>query len=145
MNKSKTFIQFLTKVLSWLGSCYMTQPGLVRDCSPFLLTLKRIARSRGLTGLIHYVKECRKAYLSYLSGTKIKDSKIGLTRDGLPKALGPLIPGIRRSLLPEMLITSTLLFSTRALKCGRLPDITPIEQPQTTVVPSDIDQYTKDF
>jgi len=120
-------------------------PGLVEKCNPLLDRLDFISKTRGTQGLITYVKNLRSSYLGYLSGSLDRSKKVRLTKDGIPIDLGPLIPGIRESLLPNLLITSTILYSTRSLKCGGQMSIDSIEQPSTTQVPSSFGKYTIDF
>lgn len=122
---------------------------MVELTKPFLNHLVNIELTRGRLGLITYVKSTRSAFLNYLSNNKEKVQGIGLTKDGIPRALGPLIPKIRGFDSPSnfhyLQWLTTILFSTRSLKCGKSLSLESIEQPASTQVPSSICKYTKDF
>lgn len=147
--KFNFFSGYVFKILCWIQVHYLKRgeldSSLVSISYPLLRKLDVIFASRGLAYLINYIKELRKHYHGYLSGTKVEPKLVRLTKDGIPMAFGPLIPRIRGFETPAMQFLNTILFSTRSLKCGSQPDVTPIEQPPTSVVPSSIGKYTKDF
>lgn len=118
---------------------------MVELTKPFLNQLILVERTRGRLALVTYVKKVRSAFLNYLSGNLEKIDGVGLTKDGIPRCLGPLIHKIRGSSTPAMQWITTILFSTRSLKCGSSLDTASIEQPATTQVPSSFAKYSKDF
>lgn len=60
-----------------------------------------VIMTRGVEGLIDFVKSIRSSLLSYLSKTStVSNLNIKVTKDGIPAALGDLIPIIRMSLKP---------------------------------------------
>lgn len=72
--------------------------------SPLLRQLDRVATTRGPSGLIAYVKAIREQLLHYLSDNGVVAPGIGVTKDGLPTALGDLIPLIRREDSPVLVL-----------------------------------------
>lgn len=87
--------------------------------------------TRGVTGLIDFVKSIRMVLLSYLSKTStISNPNIQVTKDGIPKALGALIPIVRKLDLPLferiMPFLNTVLWSTRSLKTKADPSLKSI-------------------
>jgi hypothetical protein len=98
----------------------------------YIEKLDLVYQTRGQLGLLTYVKSTRSSLMSYISGTKSYNSGIKLTKDGIPKNLGALIPYIRGSSLRALTVLpflNTVLWSTRALKLGKKPDLEPISTP----------------
>lgn len=128
-------IQLIPKVVNWIHKAFNLSGS--RPAHEYQYLISRISRvsSRGPTGLIDYVKKVRLGLLSYLSGKPVYPMGIKCTKDGIPKALGPLIKTIRKGSPPAVLqVINTILFSTRALHAGRLPDIKPIVEPPSGVL-----------
>lgn len=124
---------------------------------PLLSKMSSIARTRGLPGIIRWTKDQRTALLIYLSGEypSKKVDGVRVTSDGIPVSLGPLVEKIRKIQSPEhfdvLRVVLTILFSTRALNIGKIPDTSSITS--TTIVADDglrtindlIRKYLKDF
>lgn len=108
-------------------------------------------KTRGLSWTISIAKGTRQAYLAYLSGKPIKVTGIKQTSDGLPCILGDLIPAIRRLHIQGegeirlLAYVNTILFGTRALKLGQVPDFTSIIGAFNGSIPSDFSSYTVQF
>jgi hypothetical protein len=116
---------------------------------PFLRKLDLILSTRSSSGLILYLKLIREGWTNYLSGNVKPIPNLRLTKDGLPIALGDLIPIIRGLSTPDEIkshlpLINTILYCTRYLKTGKLPNTNDITQPAKQV-PSDISKYGKDF
>lgn len=105
-----------------------------------------IRHSRGIQGLIHWCKTTRLALLHYYSGEWVtkKVPGVPLTSDGFPKSLGREVYKLRFDTTLQRLVL-TLLFSTRALNSGKLPDTSSIEDPSSVTDLPDMSKYTVDF
>jgi len=105
-----------------------------------------ILRTRGKVGLVTWCKDTRLALLHHLSGEfplkKVKG--VPVTKDGLPKALVPVL-GKGEYDVTLLRLTLTLLYSTRALSLGRKPDITPIVSPSSVTEPHDWGKHRLSF
>lgn len=104
-----------------------------------------VLKTRGPLGLITFCKQVRGALLCYLSGSRVTSLGVRCTKDGIPLALGPLIKSVRVGSPPVLQVINTILFSTRALNAGRLPDISPIINPPSVEPFDKMDKYTTDF
>jgi hypothetical protein len=106
-----------------------------------------LVSTRGDAFALSYLKDARVAYLSYLAGNPMRKSTVKLTSDGIPCILGALIPYIRMATPPaDMLrMLNTILWASRALNLGRLPDISPITGPPIRELPQDFGKYAVDF
>jgi hypothetical protein len=84
--------------------------------------------------------------MSYLTGNSERVKGVRVTKDGIPIALGDLIPLVRGSDLPVFILPSLniVLWGTRALRLGRLPDLKPIIQPAVQV-PGLLGKHSVDF
>ena len=91
--------------------------------------LEVIETSRGLRGLIDFVKAVRLNLINYLSGNKERDPLCKCTKDGIPIILCDLIPLIREKSYIAISKTFTVLYCTRSLKLKASPDIDSIIQP----------------
>jgi len=153
--KTKFFIS-LYKIIDWLSVIFPDRLPEVSIYRPFLLQLDEVLYSRGPLFLIKYVKNIRSQYMNYLSDNPVRVEGIGLTKDGLPKSLGDLIPKIRqakfrvrkdkgedpyRFAVHQTLMT--ILFSTRSLKAGNEVDIDSIISP--CIRECDITEYIPSF
>jgi len=87
--------------------------------------------------------------MNYLSGNAIKVPGVGITKDGIPKCLGPLIIVIRDkdhiNHIPVLKMTMTVLTMTRALKDKANPDFNAITHPLKGVEGYDISRHVKSF
>ena len=107
--------------------------------------------ARGPMELICYIKEVRRLYFSYLSGSYNTSSVVKVTKDGIPIVLGDMIPEIRRGVTASNIRTTqlltTCLFSTRSLKARNPMDINPIEAPGTEIPGTafQVSKYAWDF
>lgn len=127
-----------SKVISWLVQNFENEAQEqtrvpLKKMDSYIQKLDLVFQTRGQSGLLNYVKSTRTALLNYLSSSKSDaGSGIALTKDGIPRAFGDLIPEIRRSKLRGRYILpflSTILWATRSLKLGKKPDFTPITSP----------------
>lgn len=68
-----------------------------RDFKHLLDHIGRIKKYQGLNHSVKVLKSIRLHVTRYISGNPllVSDMRLGLTKEGLPKALGPLIPYIR--------------------------------------------------
>lgn len=132
-NVIERLMVFTLKIIGWLSSLYKERNQVVLKLHSLATTLTIRAKSRGVVGLILYLKDLRLALLIFLSGeypVKVVPG-IKVTRDGFPLALGLLEGEIRDSMKPDhdklvLRLLLTLLFSTRALNKGKVPDVSPI-------------------
>lgn len=82
--------------------------------------------------------------MNYLSDNSSRPTHIALTKDGIPRCLGPWIERVRLSKSPSapndmgppvgvkvLAFLTTVLFSSRSFKTGRTPDISTIITPVT--------------
>lgn len=87
--------------------------------------------------------------MNYLSGNAIRVPGVGITKDGIPKCLGPLIPYIRQKDSPHHFIvlrfTFTLLSMGRALKDTAKPDYEAITHPYKGVEGYKLPQIQQSF
>lgn len=99
----------------------------------FIRKLDVIYQNNGPIGTTKYIKSLRAEYLNYLSGSpRDPASRIKLTTDGIPVDFGDIIPMIRAADICEnnvLPILSTILWSTRALKLGKQPNVNSITDP----------------
>nr|UPW42144.1 MAG: putative RNA dependent RNA polymerase [Inner Mongolia sediment mitovirus 3] len=107
---------------------------------PFLHYLDRYYTNRGVSEFLNQIKRIRTAYLGYLSGNPCKVEGVRCTSDGIPVALGDLIPIIRGSETPGNFLPflNTILWCTRALNIGKLPNFSTISEPASVQVPTEI-------
>jgi hypothetical protein len=90
------------------------------------------------------VKSLRIAFLNHLSGDSKPSPGISLTKDGIPKLLGDLIPEIRKRSYLVIAMICTVLWASRSLKIGNLPNTDSITQPINGDVPN-ISLFMGDF
>lgn len=153
MTKQKfhhTYTNNLYKIIGWLTRIYPCPPRLQQLFIPLYRQLDKVVMTRGISGLIDFVKSLRTGYLSYLSKTSTVSSiGVKVTKDGIPIALGSLIPLVRRSHSPtfERLLpfVSTVLWSTRSLKTKASPSLGSIILPSlsgsTGFTPIEVDNF----
>jgi hypothetical protein len=101
------------------------------DLSYFIHWCEDKARIWHAPYLLKCIKEIRNHTTRYICGDPLKVSSVslGLTHDGLPKALGPLVPIIRRRNPQDLRFVMTILTLTKLdLGNGQL-DTTSIESP----------------
>lgn len=137
-------------MLSWLHKVVIPSEGSSPgNYQPLLRSLRKVLLDRGERGFIEYCKNTRLALLHYLSGEFPEKRVVGiaLTRDGLPKVLGPLIPklkGYGPFPLFEVRMVLTILFCTRALSLGDSITCESIVKPHSLGSP-DISSNVKNF
>jgi hypothetical protein len=156
-NKSKNkfltpFFLFIDRVLCWMARVFNPRiPGSVNVFDSLLHRLDLVLKTRGPLFFILYVKKLRAQLLNYLSNNPERIQGVRVTSDGIPVALGDLIEHIRhvgsREIIEESILPflMTILFSTRSLKAGKEPDVTPITQPAKVLVPEFLDEYLVQF
>jgi len=143
----KALFQLTRNVVSWIGSNFtleLIRP--VKDYHGLISRLEKVYLTRGPDYFIFYIKSVRTIFMSYLSGNVRKIDGIGCTHDGLPKIFGSFIKDIRQEAPPRGILQMlmTILFMSRALHLGVLPDYTPITAPPSGST-SDFGEYTVDF
>lgn len=93
---------------------------VLRLLKTFIRKQDKVLRTRGPNSLIEYNKEVRVALMNYLSGSPSEHKGLSLTKDGIPRCLGDLIPLLRREDSPETVKTlpmiTTVLWNSRLLK-----------------------------
>jgi len=125
--------QLTLRAISWIQRVFKLDE--IRPSGEILFltdALLRVGNTRGSAFLIEYIKKVRLALLLHLSGEfpSKRVQGVRVTHDGVPLVLGPLINSVRRGQSPAMLrIVNTVLYCTRALNLGRVPDISPIVGP----------------
>jgi len=150
------FIRSLSKALEWIRRTFLYKEGpSLPTCNqlfgPLLHKLDNVIYSRGPSELINYVKEVRRLYLNYLSGSPSTSSAVKTTKDGIPIVLGDMIPEIRRGVVASNLdltrLLTTILWASRSLKARSPMDLTPIEAPGLANASSafPFEYYVKDF
>lgn len=141
------FIIKLSRVITWiLGAFKLPGTGPMELYQPLLTKLERVYKTRGERGLIDYVKGVRTNLLNYLSGSLDRVSGIEATKDGFPRILVPVFgkSSTREFPVAKLQIVFTILYSTRALKLGRVPDIKPITS-AGEILPTGIGMYVVSF
>jgi len=135
----------LIKVITWLTIVLKdggTMP--INELIKIINHLLKINKSRGTRFTIMYMKAVRADFISYLSGSDIKSGLVSLTRDGIPKILGNLIPLVRRKSYLVIAMICTILWSSRALSIGKNPNYSSITSaPKGTL--SNILMFSSDF
>lgn len=145
------FIKLIYDTISWMSGVYCTRfPLSVVVFTPLLLKLDRILLTRGNMELIKYVKSIRLQLFHYLSNNGIRVEGVKCTREGIPTALGDLVPKVRQANMPEieksiLPYLMTILFATRALKVSTTIDVDPIEAPRSHEVPAEITKHINSF
>jgi len=141
------FIKKLSRVMNWILQGFKLEgTGPILLYKPLLSKLERVYITRGADGLVNYVKAVRTNLLNYLSGNKDRVLGIEMTKDGFPRILVPLFSEYKKDIFPvaRLQIVLTILYSTRALKLGREPDIKPITS-AGLVLPTGIGKYSRSF
>lgn len=147
--KARSLLSLTRKVVSWLlASFELPGSGSLQVYLPLLEKMEVVLSSRGVSGLIDYVKKVRTQLLIYLSEDKDKSVEgISLDKRGLPRVLGRMKRhcGNDGTLKHTVLqVIFTILYSTRALKSNKKPDISTITTPSKARSLS-IGRYTCDF
>lgn len=140
-------LRLVSKVLTWaLQGFNLVAPGPSRDYQNLLDRFTLVLKTRGPTEFLKFIKGVRTGLLAYLSGKPVRVDGVSSTKSGIPLILGPFIKRISGSEVPTgmLQLLNTILFSTRALKLGRFPDITPLTDPASGGVSID-GQYLKSF
>jgi hypothetical protein len=153
------FIQYIYKVLCWMRRIYFLKgdikPSLLTSHQlflPLLTKMDNVLYARGPKNLIIYIKEVRRLYLNYLSGSPSTSKVVKITNDGIPVILGNLIPILRiqdtSSYICTTQVLTTILWGTRSLKTKNPMDTKPIETPglpNIKEVAFQYGKYSKDF
>jgi hypothetical protein len=140
---TQDLMAFTLKVIAWLLTRF---PGvsnqLVKELRTLAATFVEISKTRGVTGMMTYVKSLRQSYYIYLSGEypSKKVPGIRVTSDGLPIALTGLDALINRchsdsDKIPMFRMITTLLSATRSLTKVTDPDTSSITAPPIVVSP----------
>jgi hypothetical protein len=133
----KLFSYHLQQVVQWIALSFTGKGSIpVALLTNLIERLKLVSVSRGEEASLEFVKNLRGALLNYLSGDLKPTPEIGLTKDGVPKFLGPLIPYVRERSHLVIAGICTVLWSTRSLKIGKDPNFDSITQPATRDVPN---------
>jgi len=121
----------LPKVVTWITSNLTSKEGgsvSLESLLGLIMRLHRLLKDRGEKFTLSYIKDVRLSLLGYLGG-RITPTSVSLTKDGIPKILGSLIPYIRNDSYLVIAMTLTVLYSTRALKLGGPTNTDSITQP----------------
>lgn len=126
----KMNFHLLSKVVQWILLSFKMEGSMPVSSLVWLVKeQENVSRSRGMIFLIAWNKAVRSNLLNYLSGNSSRDPLSACTRDGIPRALGPLIPLIRGRSYLAITMCLTVLMSTRSLKLKPEPNINTIEAP----------------
>lgn len=146
-DRTLKFILKLSRVMIWILAVFkLAGPGPIELYQPLLSKLERVYKTRGERGLVDYVKGVRTNLLNYLSGNSIRVLGIEQTKDSFPRILVPVFgkDKVRKFPAARLQIVFTILYSTRALKLGRVPDIKPITSAGENL-PTDIGMFAVSF
>nr|QDH91115.1 MAG: RNA-dependent RNA polymerase [Mitovirus sp.] len=142
--KNNLFLK-VSRVIVWLCLGITTQSSVpVHLLQKLCDHLHRISSDRGIYFAIAYCKASRGNLMNYLSGNPLRNPIAKCTGDGIPICLGALIPSVRKRSYLVIAMIFTVLFSTRALKSGKSPDLTSVTQPFNGKS-TDIVKYGGDF
>jgi hypothetical protein len=147
ISKFSHLLKLALVVISWLARNFEESSNL--PCSifcfyPLVNKLQKVC-DRGDLFLLSYIKQLRTALLLFLSGefpNKIVDG-CPITKDGIPKALGPIIPYIRSKSPGVIRLTLTILYCTRGASLGGPLDTSTITTPSSGL--SYKREYIKEF
>lgn len=114
--------------------------------SEYLKFLQGLETNRGQVAMIKYAKQARLYVTRHLSGHPLTESTQGikLTKDWLPIALGDLLGIVRRGSTAEKRWLLTILYSTRALAAGKVPNYDDITAPGLVLggnIKTDVKQF----
>lgn len=129
----KALFQLTRNVVSWIGSNFTLESARpIKEYHNLINKLEVILISRGELFFINYIKELRLALMKYLAGTPLKTNYIKLRSDNVPLILAPFIKkNISHRTIPRgiLQLLMTILFMTRALNLGKIPDYSPLITP----------------
>jgi len=138
-----------SSILSWIKRNVNISCPTLSEFDPILDHLRSVYTTRGKSFLISYIKGLRGSLMNYLSGNTIKVPGVGITKDGIPKCFGPLIPYIRdkdhKYHFIVLRLTFTLLSMGRAMKDKPQPDFEAITHPYKGVEGYKLPQIEKSF
>jgi hypothetical protein len=133
MKNISKLINMSSLVLCWIKRNMDFSCPTLSEFDPLLDHLRSVYTTRGKSALITYIKGLRGSLMNYLSGNTIKVPGVGITKDGIPKCFGPLIPYIRKIDHPYhysvLRMTFTILSIGRAMKDTPRPDYEAITHP----------------
>lgn len=148
----KTFFKVVSRIALWAFQLFPVGCAKQRrELITLISRLDSLVQTRGLEWTLNYIKGTRQCFLAYLSGKPVSVPGVKQTSDGLPCVLGDLVPLIRgfcsqgdgnHRLLAYI---NTILFSTRALKLGAVPDFETITLAPKKGIPGDLSSYTVQF
>jgi len=123
--------KLLIKVIHWILLSFKWESKSIPVQHLVILVekLSKVQKSRGTLYLITYIKAIRANFLNYLSGNPKRDPLSACTVDGIPKALGGLIPLVRGKSYLAITMILTILMSTRSLKLKPTPNLDTIIAP----------------
>jgi len=137
--------KLLIKVIQWILLTFKLEGSIpVQSLVSLVERQELVAKSNGMEGLIAYNKALRSNLLNYLSGNPIRDPLAACTHDGIPRALGSMIPLIRGNSYLAISMVLTVLMSTRSLKLKANPDIESIVAPFKGDL-SNVSMFATDF
>jgi len=84
--------------------------------------------SRGPLDTISWLKGIRVIVYSWIAGRPENPGSISTYRDGLPRALGPLVSHLRKRNNSGIRLILSLLNISREIESWKLPDVNPIEK-----------------
>jgi len=123
-------ILHLEQVVRWIILSFNSEESIpVNHLVSLVHVLKKNQKERGVIGLITLCKSMRSNLLNHLSGNPLRDNGTEVTKDGIPKLLGELIPYVRMRKYDTIKVILTILYSTRSLKLNSDPDFSPITNP----------------
>lgn len=130
--KSSSFSKYYQQVIKWLIRSFDLDSNLKEAGTPYLKFLNKVWKHRGCETMIKTAKAVRLYVTRHLSGQPliIKTPGIQLTKDFLPKVIGPdLLRIVRKGDNREKRFLLTVLYSTRAITLPIKEDYSTIEAP----------------
>lgn len=135
----------MIKVVTWILTCFDKQGTVpLESLSMLIHRLSKIWQTRGTEFMILYYKDARGNLMNYLSGNPERLLLCKTTKDGIPLILGDLIPLVRGRSYLAIAMIYTVLFSTRSLKTGKVPNVESIVAPYTGDL-NDISRHMSQF
>jgi len=126
-NKFQLFHQVFTWLLKWYLPSIQGGPEMIKH---MIDLWQAYISNHGLKWTISRMKLIRLIVTRYISGTPyFPDEKIGMRKDGLPKAIGPLLPLFQTPTPEKLRFGLSLLAIGRALTLPLEPNYTAIEAP----------------
>jgi hypothetical protein len=124
LNKNN-FLPSVESVIRWLIANNYPQLDISKPIRGFLQHLEVIQRTKGLPGLVSYLKDLRMVYWSFLCGNPISVRGIRMTSKGIPKVLAWTLDYPNHEVQVVRLV-NTILVSTRSFNLGKKVSISSI-------------------